>query len=187
GVGSVFQCSLDGSAFTSCTSPKNYSGLADGSHTFQVRAIDAAGNTDPTPASFTWIIDTIAPATPTLTATPANPTNQTTASFSFSDNQAGVSFLCQLDGAAFATCSSPKNYSGLSQGSHTFSVRAQDGAGNQSNTTSFTWTIDTTAPPTPTITVRPANPTSQTSASFSFTDTEACVTFTSELDSRAVR
>jgi Bacterial Ig domain len=184
-VGSAFQCSLDGSAFTSCTSPKGYSGLADGSHTFQVRAIDAAGNTDPTPASFTWIIDTNAPATPTLTATPANPTNQTGASFSFTDTEAGVTFLCGLDGAAFAACSSPKSYSGLSQGSHTFSVKAQDAAGNQSAAASFAWTIDTAAPPKPTITATPADPTNQTSASFSFSDNQAGVSFLCQLDGAA--
>ena len=63
---------------------------------------------------------------PVLTTTPANPTNQTSASFSFTDTQTGVSFLCQLDGSAFSPCTSPASYSGLSLGSHTFSVKAQD-------------------------------------------------------------
>jgi len=54
GEPSTFECSLDGTGWTSCTSPADYSGLADGAHTFQVRATDAAGNVDPTPAYVSW-------------------------------------------------------------------------------------------------------------------------------------
>jgi hypothetical protein len=59
-AGSFFECQLDGGGFTSCPSPRSYSGLADSAHTFEVRATDPAGNTDPTPASYAW---TIRPAT----------------------------------------------------------------------------------------------------------------------------
>ena len=58
---STFECSLDGAAYSGCTSPKSYSALGDGTHTFSVRAIDAARNVDPTPASRTWMIDTSTP------------------------------------------------------------------------------------------------------------------------------
>jgi RNA polymerase sigma factor (sigma-70 family) len=61
-AGSVFGCSLDGAAFSSCTSPAAYAGLAPGSHTFAVHATDAAGNTGD-PATHTW---TIAPPLPDL-------------------------------------------------------------------------------------------------------------------------
>jgi hypothetical protein len=57
-VNSTFDCRLDGGAFSSCTSPKSYTDLSEGSHTFEVRATDAAGNIDPTPASRTWTVDT---------------------------------------------------------------------------------------------------------------------------------
>ncbi|HYL52918.1 MAG TPA: hypothetical protein VEZ15_13170 [Acidimicrobiia bacterium] len=35
-AGLTFKCSLDGSTFTTCTSSKTYSGLAQGNHTFAV-------------------------------------------------------------------------------------------------------------------------------------------------------
>ncbi len=66
----TFQCSLDGAAFSACSSPQSYLSLADGAHSFQVRAQDAAGNLDPTPASFSWSIDTSAPLiTPDVSGT----------------------------------------------------------------------------------------------------------------------
>ncbi|MCA9211817.1 MAG: LamG domain-containing protein [Planctomycetales bacterium] len=52
--GSLFVCSLDAGAYEACAAPKTYSEIAEGSHTFSVRATDIAGNTDNTPASFTW-------------------------------------------------------------------------------------------------------------------------------------
>ena len=142
----TFQCSLDGSTFASCTSPQNYSVLADGSHTFQVQATDSAGNADPTPASYTWTVDTAPPNT-TITANPPALSNSSSASFSFTSSEPASSFQCRLDAALFTVCSSPKSYTGLLDGSHSFQVRATDPAGNADPTpASFSWIVDATAP-----------------------------------------
>jgi glucose/arabinose dehydrogenase len=142
--GSSFQCQLDNGGFSACTSGKSYSSLSDGGHSFQVRAIDGAGNTDPTPASFNWTID--ATATDTIIDTgPSNPTDQTSAAFTFHSTESGSSFQCQLDNGGFSACTSGKSYSSLSDGGHSFQVRATDGAGNTDPTpASYDWTVDST-------------------------------------------
>jgi hypothetical protein len=138
---STFECSLDGAAYTACTSPRTYTGLTEGSHNFQVRATDASGNTDPTPASETWSVDTVAPET-TIDSGPSGTVSVRSATFTFSSPEVSSTFECSLDGAAFGSCTSPKDYTGLSNGSHTFRVRAKDSTGNTDATpASRTWKV----------------------------------------------
>ena len=54
--GASFECSLDGGAWRACTSPATYGGLANGTHSFAVRAVDAAGNVDGTPPTRAWTV-----------------------------------------------------------------------------------------------------------------------------------
>ena len=61
GAGARLECRLDGAAFAACASPVSYAALPDGPHTFEARAIDAAGNVDPEPAMRAWVVDTGAP------------------------------------------------------------------------------------------------------------------------------
>ena len=249
-AGSSFECLIDDGDWGPCSSPKSYSGLAAGSHTIMVRAIDAAGNQDPSPASSTWTVDTTLPdvtlvnpadgaatndSTPTFdgsagtlagdsstvtvkvyrpvagapdelvesrtatraadgswsvvanpslpdgdyivraeqldgasnvgtsaahsfrvdtsapntffTLTPPAATGTSSADFHFDSNESGASFECRLDGGAWSACSSPEVRSGLAAGSHTFQVRATDGAGNTDATpASVTWTVDFSLP-----------------------------------------
>ena len=245
--GSTFQCRVDGGAWAACSSPATTGPLADGSHTFEVRATDAAGNQESTPESYTWLVDAGAPSvsdhaadrlrqrrrrrsvhghrhepdgdvtdveffrcsdasanccrrlvglarhrrdravrgflaarrrrqpraprasppTPPPTRARTSSTSPSTvpsrrprstrprpirararrASFAFSSNEGGATFECRLDGGAWGACSSPKSYSSLAEGNHTFHVRATDAAGNVDPTpATFTWTVDTIAP-----------------------------------------
>lgn len=52
--GSKFECRLDTKPFASCTSPTKVKKLKNGKHLFAVRATDAAGNLDPTPAELVF-------------------------------------------------------------------------------------------------------------------------------------
>src|SRR5207244_8754043 len=105
--GSTFECRVDGGTWTSCTSPETISpALTAGSHTFQVRATDTAGNTDATAASYTWTVDLTAPNT-TIDSNPSDPSGNTTPSFSFSSNESGSSFECRVDDSGRASCRQP--------------------------------------------------------------------------------
>lgn len=77
--GATFECSLDDAAFSECNpsdnslTTKNYSNLSFASHTFKVRAKDAAGNVDPTPATRAWTVQQAPDTTqPTVSLTAPN-------------------------------------------------------------------------------------------------------------------
>ena len=168
-AGSTFQCKLDAGAFTACTSPRVYTGVGEGSHTFQVRAINPSGDVDQlrdAQDSYTWTVDTIPPS---LTLDPGGPSGtvtSNTAAFTFAG---GGTLTCRLDTGAFQDCTTPtsQSYSGLADGAHTFTVRATDAAGNVATATRL-WTQDTTAP-VATVNSGPADPTPAGGATLDFT------------------
>jgi hypothetical protein len=155
--GSSFECKLDGGSWAACTAPEAYTGLAVGPHQFSVRAIDPAENVDPTPAASSWTIETEGPPPPdttppqtSITGGPAATTTATSASFTFTSNEAGSSFECKLDGGSWGACATPEAYSGLALGSHQFSVQATDPANNVDPTpAASSWTIGEPPPPPP--------------------------------------
>ncbi|MGI8460840.1 MAG: S8 family serine peptidase [Solirubrobacterales bacterium] len=52
--GSSFECRIDRKRFSPCKSPRKYKRLDPRRHKFQVRAIDAVGNADPTASRKSW-------------------------------------------------------------------------------------------------------------------------------------
>ena len=167
GGGVTFRCSFGGGPFTHCASPRLYWDMAEGSYTFEVAAVDGAGNVDATTAKRTFQVDNTPPTT-TLLAKPALISNQTAPTFDFSGNGTGSSlssFRCTLDGAALPPCDpGPVPVSGESQ--HTFTVAAVDQAGNVDPTPeSWIWTLDSVAPTTALLT-QPPLVTTERSAAF---------------------
>jgi hypothetical protein len=128
--GATFECRLDDGAFAACGSPFQPAALADGAHTFEVKAKDQAANTDQTPAARSFSVDTTAPQT-TVTAGPTGKTTSRTARFAFRSNEPGASFRCRLDGKSWVGCRSPKQYGRLPAGRHAFDVQASDALGNR--------------------------------------------------------
>lgn len=179
--GGTFQCKFDNGPWGPCPTPYTLTEVPDGSHTLAVRARDLAGNTDPTPSSFTWTVDTHPPVT-TIGSKPSNPTNLIAGSIAFAANEPVSNQDCTLDGIVTAGCSTPFTFSGLSEGSHTFTVRSRDLAGNiETTAASYTWRVDLT-PPTTTIVSKPPLLANQNSASFTFGSSETGSTFECALD-----
>ncbi len=189
-----YECRLDAEAFASCPAagvPKTYTNLTEGSHTFQVRGLNASGP-DPTPASYTWTVDTVAP-TASITSHPLDPSPGKSAAFRYSSNEVGSKFECRLAPleASFSVCNTqPKTYANLADGDYEFEVRAVDAAGNaQATATAFGWTVDNsladTTPPDTSIATKPSDPSGSSTAAFTYSSSEPGSTFECKLDAAA--
>lgn len=188
-----YECKLDAAPFASCPAggPQTYSGLLDGSHTFQVRGVNVSGP-DPTPASYTWTVDTVAPSA-TIDNHPPAFSPGTSVAFTFHASESGSTFECSLakEGAAdaFSVCSSGKTYSKLADGEYAFKVRAIDKAGNTGSPTTLAWTVDNslndTTPPETTIVSTPPQSSDSASASFGYAANEPDSSFECKLDEAA--
>ena len=139
--GATFACALDRTSFAPCGSPVRYEHLGPGRHTFRVRARDAAGNLEPTPASWTWTVDLTRPDTSVVgSRTTRGLPGQAT--FQFRSRDRAAAFRCSLDGAPWTACLSPIVYEAIAVGAHRFRVRAVDPAGNVDWTpVSHVWSV----------------------------------------------
>ena len=137
-----FDCSVDGSVPTPCSSSDPLGPLGSGPHTFQVEAIDGDGVTTPA-AAYTWTVDASAPS---FTARPTSPSANPSPSFAFAHAQAAYTFRCNLDGAGYGGCSSPLSPGTLPEGSHELDVEAVGADGVATPPAVYHWTIDTSPP-----------------------------------------
>ncbi|MGH3086763.1 MAG: hypothetical protein ACRDSJ_05530, partial [Rubrobacteraceae bacterium] len=138
-AGSTFECSLDGGPFAGCASPESYPGLDNGSHTFQVKATDVAGNVDESPATRTFTVDIVAPTggIKINNGAPKTKSLRVRLTLNATDSASGVARMCVSNTStcsawqAYATSKSWK-LSGKKAGARTVYVRYEDGAGNVS-------------------------------------------------------
>ena len=164
---SSFECQLDGGGFSTCASPKSYTGLSDGPHEFEVRATDPAGNTDGSPAAGSWTIDTSAPDTTPPAVTLTSPAHSS-ATNDATPTLAGAAG----DAAGDSTTVTVKIWSGtetlgsplhtlavtrsgaswstdaptLPQGTYTARAEQSDSVPNTGLSSANTFTVDTAAP-----------------------------------------
>jgi hypothetical protein len=175
------EVSVDNGAWSGASESVDLNDLADGPHSFSVRAtVEDSDASDV--ETRTWNVDATPPPAPTLTGPGA--TTGPNASLAFADAEAGVTLECQLDGTAWTACASPKSLTALASGAHTFNVRATDGYGNVSFPTTVTWNVAAIALlPTPALSAPTA--TTGKKVTISFTDSAPEVTFECHLDGDA--
>jgi hypothetical protein len=134
-------------SFHSCQSPANLMQLGEGQHIFFVRAKDKAGNYSEE-LSHAWNVDLTAPAL-TLVSRPQKYERSTRADFRWKveDQFAGVdNVLCEWNQQPAHPCSEQDSLQGVSEGLHTWSVRAVDKVGNKSQPLRVQWVNDMTPP-----------------------------------------
>jgi hypothetical protein len=131
----TFTCAIDSGAATPCTSPATFTGLTDGAHAFTVVA-SANGRSDASPPTAKWTVDTTAPSKPTgLTGRAASSVEVDLAWQAAQDATGVTGYRIYRDGALAESVNGTVTSAAdtVSAGStHTYTVSAVDGAGNES-------------------------------------------------------
>lgn len=176
-TGATFTCSRDRAASVSCTSPVTYTGLTDGSHSVRVQ-VSGSGYRRAT-ATFSWRVDTVAPAAVTFNNVPTHAV-ATSPAITF-NGAPGETYTCSIDGGKPVACTTGNTgtASVTGDGTHTLTVVPKDAVGNVGPANTASWTLDTIAP-TVVINSAPAAVTNATDADVTFTvnDPTAIVTCT---------
>jgi hypothetical protein len=165
-------CAIDRGAPAPCTSPYQAAALAEGPHTLDVVATDAAGNASA--VHYAWTIDLR--TAPLITSGPVSPTRDATPGFAFSlpRTRPPTQVECRVVTAAalaeFAACTSPYTAPALPDGDATFELRTTDASGAQ-QLEQLAFTVDTT-PPAVVITSGPGEVVYDFAVEFAFTAPE---------------
>lgn len=130
----------DGKPLTPTCAPASGSSFPLGITTVTCTATDAAGNA----ASGTFVVTVVGGSPPSVTITGGPSGTVTSRAATLTFTASGGSTQCRLDGGGFAACGSPASFSGLDDGSHTFTVRVTGPTGTAS--ASRSWSIDATPP-----------------------------------------
>ena len=185
--GANFECSMDDEAFRPCSSPLEYGSLPDGKHVFEVRALDRAGNADPSAARRSFTVDTAAPQARLTAPTDGKLVNgevELTAEASDDGGIKRVQFL--VDGEVVdSDLSGPYEFGWdsvlVEDGEHEIGVRVTDEAGNTATSAPAGVRVDNTAPDT-IVDSSPNTLTNRTDAPFGFSSGEAGATFECSLN-----
>ena len=121
-----FVCSLDYADPVFCTSPWSIHNLSDGQHRFQVNAVSDTEGMDYIGAVHIWTVDTIAPRTKVS----AILVGQDSYKVDLLSSEVNSTFLCSLDGAPAAPCTTPYQWNNARPGNHYFRAQAVDEATN---------------------------------------------------------
>ncbi|MFL7022131.1 Ig-like domain-containing protein [Vibrio cyclitrophicus] len=143
--GATVEYLVDGNWTTTAPVP------TEGDNTITVRQTDAAGNTSGS-SELTFTLDTTAPDAPTLTldtdsGSAADDFLTNDGSFTVGGTEEGATVEYLVDGNWTTTAPVP------TEGDNTITVRQTDAAGNTSGSSELTFTLDTTAPDAPTLTL----------------------------------
>jgi hypothetical protein len=82
----------------------------------------------------------------TINSGPPDPVASSSVGFTFSSNQQGSTFACAMDTQSFRRCTSPKTYTNVPDGLHTFFVFAVNDRRKDPTPAAWTFTVDTTPP-----------------------------------------
>jgi hypothetical protein len=119
-AGSSFECSIDAGAYSACISPKSYPSLSPGAHTFRVRAVDAVGNQDATPAERSF--EVVNPPTVTTGSPAGVGVREATLQGSVNPNKAATTYQFQYGTTTAYGKTIPTTPEGAGSGSQAVAV-----------------------------------------------------------------